>query len=163
MRNTPRHAVGFFSLGFFLRRFHPPSFPVLLVDGVVSWLFLGPLSPHLVVRCRLASSSTLCQEFINLSAPCSTPRATVSLPSPSPPPFRLASGLRRRTAGRPRSRARLQTPSGRPSGISASSAPVFPCPDPPLLPTRRTIAASQVAHPAVLSRPPRRGGAVDGN
>ena len=48
-----------------------------------------------------------------------------------------------------------------PSGISASSAPGFPCPDPPLPPARRTLDASQVAHPAVLPRP-RRVGAIDG-
>ena len=75
-RNIARHAVGLFSFTFFSRYFlRPPPVPLI---GAVSRLFLGPLPPQLMARCRLASSSSLCQEVINLSAPCSTPACTVA-------------------------------------------------------------------------------------
>ena len=85
-----------------------------------------------MARCRLASSSPLCQEVINPSAPFSTPACKVPPPPPSPPRSRLTSGLRRRKARRPWSPGWRRTPSGRPSGISASSAPGFPYPASPL-------------------------------
>ena len=139
----------------------PPPVPVV---GVISKLMLlqGPSSPRLIARFCLAASSALCQEAINLSAPCSTPACHGTPPPPSPPPSTLFSGLQRRTARRPWSREWLRMPSGHPSGRSASSAPGFPCPGPPLPSTRRTPAASGVARPVVSPRPPRRADAVGG-
>lgn len=71
VRNISRHPIRLFSLAFFPRCFLTCYPPVPLVCAA-SILFLGPLS-RLVACCRLAFSSSSCQEVINLSAPWSTP------------------------------------------------------------------------------------------